>query len=239
MKTLPLNEVSRVVEEWKKGFLKARTLKSEITIKSNCNQARYRLMFKRTNRWDLGKFYLMSSDQSFQLHDLVLHSLLVNIKRGNYDILSAFSIFENGLFEESDQISIQSNNQKGEIKIMTKNTPAKEKPLTQVEAVTMANEILRLEATVKEMKNQLKDYVEEYGSVETNDQVWDFNESVSWNFPGDKLKEIMTMIALDGYNPWDMISLSKRSLDKLGWNDDILKQYGEKKVIKRFASKKK
>ena len=39
MKTLPLNEVSRVVEEWKKGFLKARTLKSEITIKSNCNQA--------------------------------------------------------------------------------------------------------------------------------------------------------------------------------------------------------
>jgi hypothetical protein len=122
---------------------------------------------------------------------------------------------------------------------MTKNTPTKEKPLTQVEAVTMANEILRLEATVKEMKNQLKDYVEEYGSVETNDQVWDFNESVSWNFPGDKLKEIMTMIALDGYNPWDMISLSKRSLDKLGWNDDILKQYGEKKVIKRFASKKK
>ena len=122
---------------------------------------------------------------------------------------------------------------------MTKNTPAKEKPLTQVEAVTMANEILRLEATVKEMKNQLKDYVEEYGPVETNDQIWDFNESVSWNFAGDKLKEIMTMIALDGYNPWDMISLSKRSLDKLGWNDDVLKQYGEKKVIKRFAPKKK
>ena len=122
---------------------------------------------------------------------------------------------------------------------MTKNIPAKEKPLTQVEAVTMANEILRLEATVKEMKNQLKDYVEEYGSVETNDQVWDFNESVSWNFPGDKLKEIMTMIALDGFNPWDMISLSKRSLDKLGWNDDVLNRYAEKKVIKRFAPKKK
>src|SRR4051812_10158944 len=116
MKTLQLNEVSLVVEEWKKGFLKARTLKSEITIKSNCNQSRYRLMFKRTNRRDSGKFYLMSSDQSFQLHDLVLHSLLVNIKRGNYDILSAFSIFENGSFEESDQISIQSNNQRGEIK---------------------------------------------------------------------------------------------------------------------------
>jgi hypothetical protein len=122
---------------------------------------------------------------------------------------------------------------------MTKNTPVKEKQLTQVEAVTMANEILRLEAAVKEMKNQLKGYVEEYGPVETNDQVWDFNESISWSFNGDKLKEIMTMIALDGFNPWEMISLSKRSLDKLGWQDDVLNRYGEKKIIKRFASKKK
>lgn len=122
---------------------------------------------------------------------------------------------------------------------MTKNTSVKENQLTQVEAATMANEIARLEATVKEMKNQLKDYVEKNGPVETNDQIWNFNESVSWNFAGDKLKEIMTMIALDGYNPWEMISLSKRSLDKLGWNDDVLKQYGERKVITRFASRKK
>ncbi|KAA9019000.1 hypothetical protein [Niallia endozanthoxylica] len=122
---------------------------------------------------------------------------------------------------------------------MIKSTSVIENPMTQAEAVAMANEIVRLEAVVKELKNQLKAYVETNGSVETNDQIWDFNESVSWNFPGDKLKEIMTMIALDGYNPWELISLSKRSLDKLGWNDDILKQYGEKKVIKRFASKKK
>jgi len=122
---------------------------------------------------------------------------------------------------------------------MIKSTSVIEKPMTQAEAVAMANEIVRLEAVAKELKNQLKIYVEMYGSVETNDQIWGFNESVSWSFPGDKLKEIMTMIALDGYNPWEMISLSKRSLDKLGWNDDILKQYGEKKVIKRFASKKK
>ncbi|WP_394237414.1 hypothetical protein [Niallia oryzisoli] len=122
---------------------------------------------------------------------------------------------------------------------MIKNTSVIEKPMTQAEAVAMADEIVRIEAVAKELKNQLKVYVEKNGSVETKDQVWDFNESISWNFPGDKLKEIMTMIALDGYNPWEMISLSKRSLDKLGWNDDILKQYGEKKVIKRFASKKK
>ena len=86
---------------------------------------------------------------------------------------------------------------------MTINPPVKEKQLTLAEAVTIANEIARLEATAKAMKNQLKEYVEEHGPVETNDQVWNFNESVSWNFNGDKLKEIMTMIALDGLNPWE------------------------------------
>lgn len=116
MKTLPLNEVSLVVEKWRQGFLKARTIKSEIIIKSNCTQAEYRLMFTRNNVRDLGNFYLISPFQSFQLHDLVLYSLLANIKKGNYDILSASSIFENGSFEESDQISVQFNNQKGAIK---------------------------------------------------------------------------------------------------------------------------
>jgi hypothetical protein len=122
---------------------------------------------------------------------------------------------------------------------MIKNNSVIENQLTPVEAVAMANEIVRIEAVAKELKNQLKDYVEKYGPVETNDQIWCFNESVSWNFPGDKLKEIMTMIALDGFNPWELVNLSKRSLDKLGWSDDILKQYGERKVTKRFASKKK
>jgi hypothetical protein len=107
MQILRLNNISQVVGEWKQGFLKARTIKSEITIKSNCNQAEYRLLFKRTNLQDPGNFYLVSQDQSFQLHDLVLYSLLANIKRGNYDILSALSIFENGSFENSDKFSTQ------------------------------------------------------------------------------------------------------------------------------------
>ncbi|KAA9019001.1 hypothetical protein [Niallia endozanthoxylica] len=107
MEILPLNEIFQVVERWKEGFLKARTIRSEIIIKSNCNQAEYRLMFKRSNLQDSGNFYLVSTNQIFQLHDLVLYSLLANIIRGNYDILSALSIFETGSFEESDTIPVQ------------------------------------------------------------------------------------------------------------------------------------
>lgn len=122
---------------------------------------------------------------------------------------------------------------------MNKNNSVIEKALTKEDAVKMANEIAWLEATVKELKNQLKDYVEKNGIVETNDMIWGFTESVSWHFPGDKLKEIMTMMALDGVNPWELISLPKKSLDKLNWKDEFLRQYGERKVTKRFASKKK
>lgn len=122
---------------------------------------------------------------------------------------------------------------------MNKNNSVIEKALTREDAVKMANEIAWLEATVKELKNQLKDYVEKNGIVETNDMIWGFTESVSWHFSGDKLKEIMTMMALDGVNPWELISLPKKSLDKLNWKDDFLRQYGERKVTKRFASKKK
>ncbi|WP_394237416.1 hypothetical protein [Niallia oryzisoli] len=107
MEILPLREIFQVVKRWKTGFLKARTIRSEIIIKSNCNQAEYRLIFKRSNLQDSGNFYLISLNQNFQLHDLVLYSLLANIKRGNYDILSALSIFETGSFEESEKIPVQ------------------------------------------------------------------------------------------------------------------------------------
>lgn len=116
MENLRLNRISQATAEWKQRFLSTRTIRSEITIKSNCNQAEYRLLFKRKNLQDTGNFYLISSDQSIQLNDLVLYSLLANIKRENYDILSALSIFENGSLEESDQISINLSIKKGRVR---------------------------------------------------------------------------------------------------------------------------
>lgn len=119
-----------------------------------------------------------------------------------------------------------------------KTTSLMEKDLTRPEAIDLANEIVRLEAVVKEMKNRLKEFVEANGPIETSDQIWRFNESVSWKFKGETVKELMTMMALEGINPWEMIQLPKKSLDKLGWGDDFLKKYGEKKVVKRFSANK-
>lgn len=119
-----------------------------------------------------------------------------------------------------------------------KNISLMEQDLNHKQAVDLANEIARLEAVVKDMKNQLKGFVEANGPIETGDQIWRFNESISWKFKGETIKELMSMMALEGVNPWEMIQLPKRSLDKLGWGDDFLVKYGEKKVIKRFVANK-
>ncbi|WP_047980670.1 hypothetical protein [Ornithinibacillus contaminans] len=118
------------------------------------------------------------------------------------------------------------------------NTQVENKNLTQEEAVALANEITRLDSAVKQMKNQLKEYVDEHGSVEAGGNIWGYSESVSWKLESKKMKDLMAMITIEGFNPLEMLSISKSNLDKLGWSDDVLKQYGEKKVSSRFGSKK-
>lgn len=107
------------------------------------------------------------------------------------------------------------------------------------EAIELAGEIERAEAALKQMKDQLKAFVDENGSVETSDKVWDYNVSVSWKFDGESLKRMSQDMALDGLNPWEMLSLPSSSLKKLGWSEDVLSQYGTKKETRRFASRKK
>lgn len=109
---------------------------------------------------------------------------------------------------------------------------------TLEEAVKLANEIERAEAAVKQMKEQLKAFVKENGDVETIDKVWGFSSSVSWKFEGDALKQLSQDIVLEGHNPWDMLTLPKDSLNKLGWGEDVLSQYGTKKETNRFSSRK-
>lgn len=110
---------------------------------------------------------------------------------------------------------------------------------TLEEAVALANEIERAEAAVKQMKESLKAFVEDNGPVETSDKVWDYNTSVSWKFGGESLKQMAQDIALEGFNPWDLLTLSSASLKKLGWGEEILSQYGTKKETNRFSSRKK
>lgn len=117
-------------------------------------------------------------------------------------------------------------------------TQVENKTMTKEEVIKIANEITRLEAAVKEMKNQVKAYVDEHDSFEAGGNVWGYSDSVSWKLDSNKMKDLMAMIQLEGHNPWEMLSLPKTALDKLGWSEDILKQYGQKKISKRFTSKK-
>lgn len=108
---------------------------------------------------------------------------------------------------------------------------------TKEDAVNLANEISRLEAIVKSMKDELKKHVEAYGPVDTGTETWNFYESVSWKF--DDLRKVAEGIVLEGKNPWEMLSLSATNLKKLGWDEAVLSQFGKKRVTQRFTSRKK
>jgi hypothetical protein len=110
---------------------------------------------------------------------------------------------------------------------------------TPEEAVRVAQEIERLEAVVAAMKNTLKKYVEETGQpVETVDQVWNKWPTESWEFTPEKLKELCQEIAIEGHNPWELLSLTKSNLEKIGWTDEALSRFGKKKISYRFDKRK-
>jgi glutamate synthase domain-containing protein 3 len=111
---------------------------------------------------------------------------------------------------------------------------------TAEEAVKLAQEIERLEGVVKALKETLKKYVEETGQpVETVDQVWWWVESETWKFSPEKLKELCQEIAIEGHNPWDLLSITAANLKKIGWSDEALSRFGEKRVTRSFRPRKK
>lgn len=110
---------------------------------------------------------------------------------------------------------------------------------TMNEAIKLANEVERIEAVLKIMKDQMKAYVQKNGPIETDSVIWDFNESVSYSFNSDQMKSIAENIVLEGENPWALLSISSSNLKKLGWSDSFINQLGQKKIMKRFISRKK
>lgn len=111
--------------------------------------------------------------------------------------------------------------------------------LTEAQAIELANEIIRLEATVKAMKDQLKAYVEENGELVAENDIWGFQEAVSWKFHPDKVRDFMKNVFIDyGANPYDMVSFSKQKLDKLGLDEAYLSKFADKKITRRFGKKK-
>lgn len=115
------------------------------------------------------------------------------------------------------------------------------KTMTEEQARELANEIIRLEATVKAMKAELKKYVEENGALNDGENVWNIQETVSWRFNADTVQRFMNSLVIDGYtdNPYELVSFSKPKLDKLGLDDSYIEQFAEKRVSKRLRKAKK
>ncbi|GAE93096.1 hypothetical protein JCM21714_2133 [Gracilibacillus boraciitolerans JCM 21714] len=120
-------------------------------------------------------------------------------------------------------------------------TTEKQQTLTREEAVEMANEIARLEATVKSMKAELKKYVEANGEVEANGQKWLIKpyESWSWNDSG-KLKSFCKSLIVDGFtaDPYTLLSVSKAKVEKLGVKEEYIENFADRKVTNKFVSEK-
>ncbi|MGG0656444.1 hypothetical protein [Rummeliibacillus pycnus] len=111
-------------------------------------------------------------------------------------------------------------------------------PNTPSDAIEMANEISRLEAASKLIKDNLKKYVKEHGPVETSIEKWGFYPSISWSFNKDMTQEIARNLVLEGVDPWSLITFQAKDLKALGWEDSSLEQFGNKKVTERFSSRK-
>lgn len=114
---------------------------------------------------------------------------------------------------------------------------------THEEAVQIALEIERLEAALKQLKEQLKEYVSKNGPVDTGDKVWEIREYPRWVFSPEGLQKLCQDMVIEGKNPWEFLSLflslSSTALNKLGWNESVIEEYGKKKTTSRFDSYKK
>lgn len=110
--------------------------------------------------------------------------------------------------------------------------------LTEEKAIELALEIERTEAALKQMKVNLKAYVDDNGTLQAGDKVWGYNSSTSWQFGADSLKELAVAITAEGKNAWEFLSLPATSIKKLGWEENSLSQYGTLKETKRFDSRK-
>jgi effector-binding domain-containing protein len=114
--------------------------------------------------------------------------------------------------------------------------------LTEEQAIKISREILHLEATLKEMKEQLKKYVQENGELIADDTIWKFQNAESWDFAdSNRTKEFLKSLVIDGFtaDPYSVVTINKSKIKKLGVDDTYLEKFAIKKVSKRFVNRKK
>lgn len=112
---------------------------------------------------------------------------------------------------------------------MTQEQVLKTEEMQMEDAIALAQQIERYEQALKLLKDKLKAYVELNGPVTANGKVWDYFGSTSWNFSPENLKALCGMMAIDGINPFELLSLSAAALKKTGFSEEMLSHYGTRK----------
>lgn len=106
------------------------------------------------------------------------------------------------------------------------------------DAEATGREIIRLEKVLELLKCKLKNWVNNNGPVQIDDQEFKLCPSISWHFPPDKLRELCQALGEDGFNPWEILSIGSTKLKKLNLPDKKLAEYGKKKETTSFRKVK-
>ena|SRR5699024_4883533 len=109
---------------------------------------------------------------------------------------------------------------------------------TKEQALEVARELERLEATRKAMRNGLRVFVEKNGEIDTGETIWAITESVSWKHTAESLKKIAEGIFIEGVNPWEHLNITPAKLKSLGVTEEYMRECGsESRTTKRFSSR--
>lgn len=109
--------------------------------------------------------------------------------------------------------------------------------LNHEQAIKTAEEILRLEAALKKMKDDLKDYVERNSEVVAGGKVWGFSESLTLKLTTEQKREVATLLTMQGIDCWDVLKISTTDLQKVGWTSEDMKNVGTVSYTRRFGTK--
>ncbi len=94
------------------------------------------------------------------------------------------------------------------------------------EAERVAREILRLEATLGALKEQLRGYVERHGPVVVDSREFRLSPSRYWKWPQEALKNAVAAMEKEGIDPLQVLSLTSAGLKKLGWSEEKCRNLG-------------
>ena len=104
----------------------------------------------------------------------------------------------------------------------------------RVDAERVAAEVIRLEAALSDMKDNLKAWAKDNGAISVGDSTFDFVSSISWNIGAEKLYELCAELYDAGINAFEYLTLTASNLKKMGIDEERLATYGKKKISKTF-----